>query len=208
MPPIKLEYSCPSCEAQTGAISQMMASDRQLVCTVNPAHKWDDTQAFLQLKPKMTFSNPKPITQQFNQVEVKLLIPPRVKDALDRRWGDKFNVTVAGVLEMVSEGDVLVVASADLDKLKMAEFLGSKPSSSPELCGMIFALRQEVTEAKNEVENARKDVAAYESHSPGRIVIDAAPFLEAAREKAKDENMPLKIWIEQKLKFALENSWF
>jgi hypothetical protein len=165
--------------------------------------------SFLALKPKMVFTAPKQMpAQQFNQEEVKVLIPPRVKAALVAKWGEKFNATVAGVLEMVADGEVLVIPQPDLEKLKMREFLGTKPGSSAELCGTIFALRQEVQEAKNAEETARKDIAAYENFSPGRVVIDVSSFQGPLTEKARDANMPVKIFLENNLKSAIENSWF
>jgi len=208
MPQVPTEYACPLCEAQTGQHKQIVASDRQLVCVANGTHSWQDIQEFMSLKPKMVFATTKVPAQQFNQAEVKVLIPPRVKDALASRWGDKFNATVAGVLEMVSEGEVLVIPQADLDKLKLGEFLGSKPGSSAELCGMVYSLRQEIQEYKDAADTARKDVAAYENYSPGRVVLDVSSFLGPLTEKAKDANEPVKIFLEKNLRTAIENSWF
>jgi hypothetical protein len=209
MPPRKLEYSCPICKQQSGATNQIMASDMRLVCTANPSHAWSDTQSFLDLQPTMEFKVAAQVfAPQQGHVEVKVLIPPRVKDALELKWGARLNPTVAGVLEVLAEGEALMLSQGDVEKLKLSEFLGSKPGSSAELCGQVYALRQEITEAKNEAENARKDVAAYENHSPGRVVIDISSFQQGAVEKARDANMPVKIWIETNLKNAIENSWF
>lgn len=209
MPPAKLEYSCPTCKRESGQLNQMIASSQQLVCAVNLNHVWSDTQSFLALRPTMDFKVAAQVfAPQQGHVEVKVLIPPRVKDALESKWGVRLNPTVAGVLEVLAEGEALMLSQGDVEKLKLSEFLGSKPGSSAELCGQVYALRQEITEAKNEAENARKDVAAYENHSPGRVVIDISSFQQGAVEKARDANMPVKIWIEQALRNGLENSWF
>lgn len=209
MPQIKTEFSCPTCVSLTGKHNQIVASDQRLICTADSNHIWTDSQSFLALKPQMVFSAAKPApAQQFGHVEVKVMVPPRIKDALTARWGDKFNATVAGVLEMVSDGEVLVIPEGDLDKLKSKEFLGLRPGSSAELCGTIYALRQEIQEYKDAAETARKDVAAYENYSPGRVVLDISSILGPLTEKARDENLPLKVYVEQKLRFAVENSWF
>lgn len=209
MPQIRLEYACPTCIQQAGKHSQMLASDRQLVCSVNPAHVWSDIQTFMSLKAPMVFTVPKAAPPpQFHQQEVKVLIPPRVKDALEAKWGDRYLPTVAAILEIVSEGEVLTLSQTELAKLAMKEFLGSKPGSGAELCGQVYALRQEVQEQKDSADNARKDVAAYENYSPGRVVIDASAFLTAAQEKARDENVPLKIYLERILKNGFDNNWF
>src|ERR1700733_900309 len=129
MPQQKLEYSCPICKTQSGAKNQRMASDRQLVCTVNPNHAWSDTQAFLILKPTMDFKVSQIVSQQIGQVEVKVLIPPRVKDALEQKWGNRYLPTVAGMLEVLADGEVLILSQSDVEKLKLGEFLGSKPGS-------------------------------------------------------------------------------
>jgi hypothetical protein len=206
MPLVATEYACPLCKA-ANLTSQINASDGALTCSMNPSNVWRDIQAFKDLKPRMEFTVSQPKFQpQINHVEMKVMVPLGIKTTLETKMAGKLEATVAGILSMLAEGDILIIPSQDLDRMKQR--LGKKPESSGELFGMLFALGEQVTEAKQIAETASNEVKAYESRSPGSVVIDLGAHFTYAVEKAKDENMPVKLWIQDRMKNALENQWF
>jgi hypothetical protein len=202
-----LDYGCPTCRSE-GRKVQMTATDRALICSANPNHIWHDTSSFIALKPSIEFRVIQAAAPQNGHVPVTVMIPPRVENDLKNKWGDRYAPTVAGVLEMVAEGEVMVIPEEIIKKLSGGEFLGARPGSAAELSGMVYALRQEAREEKQRAENVAKDVAAYEAHSPGRVLIDCGDWHQLAVEKARDAGIPLKLWLERNLATAVKESWF
>ena len=73
---------------------------------------------------------------------------------------------------------------------------------------MIYSMGMDVDTAKQEAESAKKDVAAYEGYSKGRVLLDLGDQYEDARLRAEGESQPLKVWLEIQVKNAIQNSWF
>lgn len=201
MPVVKTNYSCPTCDAQ------VVAENRKLVCSSNPLHTWNDIQTFMALGPKIKYEGTKPpVAPQPNHLKFEVSVPPRVKSGLDAKFGARSNETIAGVLEMLSEGEVLIIPASDLSRLK--ERLGKQPESSGELFGLVYNLGMELETEKLKAENAEKDLKAYEGRSLGCVVVDFGKNYQAAIEKARDRNLPLKLFAEECLRTGLENGWF
>ena len=116
------------------------------------------------------------------------------------------DAAVAEVLLQLVDGDVMIVG--ETDKQRLFDRLGQKFSNSGELVGVVYAKMCEVDEAKGERDAAVEDLKAYESRSPGRIVVDLADQFSVAQSKAKDAETPLKVWLEDQLRNALQNNWF
>jgi hypothetical protein len=209
MPVIKSEFSCPRCKKETGQSNQISAADGRLICPVNPNHKWVDTAAFYADGPIMEFRvGPAKFPPVEGQTPITLKIPLRIKTELEQRWGaeEAVSAKIADVLLQLVDGDVMVLGQGDMTRL--FERLGQKFSNSSELVGVVYAKMCEVDEAKGERDSAVEDLKAYESRSPGRVVIDLGAEFEAAKAKAKDAEMPLKEWAETNLKNGISNNWF
>jgi hypothetical protein len=206
MPLIRSEFSCPRCK-QVGVKSQILANLGQLVCEQNPSHTWVDTMSFYQENPVMEFKPeiPKNLPQQ-GHAPMTVSLPIGMEQALSARYGDKMNNTVASILQQMLEGDVLVVGKTDYDRL--AGHLGKNPESTGELVGLVYALKCSADEQKEIAEIASKDLKAYETMSPGRVVVDVSPQLSNVMDKARDTGLPLKLFVERKFLEALENGWF
>jgi hypothetical protein len=204
MPEVRTEYQCPLCGKDNPG--QIIASSGSLVCSVNRSHSWNDTKSFMDNKPVKAFkATPQVFAAQTGHVKVEVLLPLGVKTALENRWAEKLNATVAGVLTMLAEGEVLVVPKTDLQRMK--ERLGKIPESSGELFGLVYALGEQANDAKQEAEAARKDVAAYEGLNKGSVVVNLGDSFANATEKASAAGQPLKLWMESQFKTALENNW-
>jgi len=209
MPVIKSEFSCPRCKKETGQSNQISAADGRFICPVNPNHKWVDTAAFYADGPIMEFRvGPAKFPPVEGQTPITLKIPLRIKTELEQRWGaeEAVSAKIADVLLQLVDGDVMVLGQGDMTRL--FERLGQKFSNSSELVGVVYAKMCEVDEAKGERDSAVEDLKAYESRSPGRVVIDLGAEFEAAKAKAKDAEMPLKEWAETNLKNGISNNWF
>jgi hypothetical protein len=146
------------------------------------------------------------VAVQQNHIKFEVSVPPRVKTALESRFGARVLETVAATLAMLSEGDVLIIPDSDLQRMK--ERLGKKPESSGELFGLIYNVGMELESAQLARDNAEKDLKAYEGRAYGMSVIDLGKNFQNANERARAENLPLKIWLEQRVANALENNWF
>lgn len=198
---VKLRYACPTCG------SQMTAFNRQLVCSANQSHSWNDIAVFQSLNPQVKYEEAKPpVAPQPNHVKVEVTVPPRVKQGLEAKFGTTFSSTISGVLGMLSEGEVMIVPEADLQRMK--ETLGKRPESSAELFGLIYNLSMELETAKLIADEAKKDVAIYEGRNPGAVLVNLGPLYGPVVEKARDQNETAKLWIERNLRTAIENNWF
>ena len=209
MPQIKTEFACALCEKQTGKQVQILASEGKLICPENAAHKWTDTADFYASGAQMRFKvGPAKFPPVEGQTPITLKIPLRIKTELEQRWGaeEAVSAKIADVLLQLVDGDVMVLGQGDMTRL--FERLGQKFSNSSELVGVVYAKMCEVDEAKGERDSAVEDLKAYESRSPGRVVIDLGAEFEAAKAKAKDAEMPLKEWAETNLKNGISNNWF
>ena len=209
MPQIKTEFACALCEKQTGKQVQILASEGKLICPENAAHKWTDTADFYASGAQMRFKvGPAKFPPVEGQTPITLKIPLRIKTELEQRWGSEEAVSakIADVLLQLVDGDVMVVGPSDMGRL--FERLGEKFANSSELVGVVYAKMCEVDEAKGERDSAIEDLKAYESRSPGRVIVDLGSQFEVAKGKAKDAEMPLKEWIQTQLFNGLENNWF
>jgi hypothetical protein len=162
---------------------------------------------FYDLKPSLDFrqEQPKPAVQA-SHTPITVNVPVRVKNAIQSRFAEKADATVAGVLSMMAEGEVLVIGETDLQRL--ASVLKERPKNGSHLFGMITALLYERDEAKQIADAAAKDVKAYEGLSVGRVLIDLGAQYGAAANRAQAESLPLRVWVERAMVSALENNWF
>jgi hypothetical protein len=201
VPIVKTRYGCPSCG------SQINAENRKLVCSANSAHMWNDIATFMNLNPAVKYEESKPpVIAQTNHVKVEVSVPPKVKQGLEAKFGNTSSATIAGVLGMLSEGEVLIVPESDLQRMK--ERFGKRPESSAELFGILYSLSMDLETANLVAVNAQKDVQAYEGRNPNSVLIDLGAQYGAVLEKARDQNETAKMFLERSLKLALENSWF
>ena len=206
MPVLKTEFSCPACK-KTGITTQIIAADGRLQCPANSNHRWIDTPAFYADGPVMEFKVGPPVFPKVDgQVEVKVNVPKRIKAQLDTAFGNDLHAQVANLLLLLSEGGVMVIGKVDLERI--VDKLGKRPRDSSEMYGIICATMAENDEAKQERDSAVADLKAYEGLSRGRVVLDLGDQFEYAAGKAKDENLPLALWLGRSVKNALENSWF
>ena len=70
---------------------------------------------------------------------------------------------------MMAEGEIMIVGKNDAERI--ATLFGEKPKNGSHLFGLIYALQQQVADAKAEADTATKDLKAYEGLAPGRVVI-------------------------------------
>ena len=208
MPVLKTEFACALCE-KTGKQVQILDSEGKLICPENPAHKWTDTADFYASGAQMRFKvGPAKFPPVEGMTPITLKIPLRIKTELEKNWGtdEAVSAKVSDVLLQLVDGDVMIVGQTDMNRL--FERLGQKFANSSELVGMVYAKMCEVDELRGERDSAVEDLKAYESRSPGRIVVDLGDQFSAAQSKAKDAETPLKMWIESQLRNGLENNWF
>lgn len=206
MPEIRTEYACPLCPADNPG--QIVASSGSLECSINRSgHRWNDTKSFMDLKPVMGFkATPQTFPAQSGHVKYDVMISLGTKAKLETKYGGKTNSTVSGVLDMMAEGNILIIPESDVERIR--RLINKRPESSAELFGIMFALDQQALDAKNAQESAEKELAAYEKSVPGKMVIDISSILDQVKEKAQSAELPLRTWIETNLKNAIENNWF
>ena len=197
----KTKYACPTCGAQ------IIAGNHKLECSANGTHVWTDIAVFMGLNPAMKYEESKPpMAPQTNHVKVETSVPQKVKEQFEAKFGDRANATLSGFVQMITEGEVLVVPESDLQRIK--ERFGKRPESSGELFGILYSLSMDLETEKLTSENARKDLLAYEGRNPNSVLIDLGPLYGAVLEKARDQGETAKMFLERSLKTALENNWF
>lgn len=207
MSTIRTGYSCVTCKRITGDINEILAEGGLLVCSKVPEHRWNDMDEFYNLNPTLDFkqvqSRPAP---QLNHTNLNVSIPVGTLNVLQSRYGDKLNSTIAGLLNIMAEGEVMVVSDTDVQRL--GTMLNEKPKNSSHLVGMIFAMQSQIQEAKQIAETASKEVKAYEGMSPSTVLINLGDQYNYALDRAKNDSLPLKLWLEKNARAALENAWW
>jgi hypothetical protein len=133
-------------------------------------------------------------------------LPLGVKTAFEQKYAEKAGPTLAALMQVMLEGEVMIISETDVQRL--SEHLGSRPTSSGELVGMAYSMKLQIQEQKDIADSAGRDLKAYESMSPGRVVVDLGTLLGEAQQRAQNDSLPLKLWVETKLKTAIENNWF
>jgi hypothetical protein len=207
MPVFKTEFACRLCKDATGKSVQIVAVGGKLECP--NGHSWNDTATFQAMhgKDMMEFKVAPPVfPPQQNHTPITVTVPNSVKDAAQAKFGDKLNPTIAGLLQMLCEGDILIINATDLQRI--SDKLGKRPSSSSELYGMIYALGCEMEDAKQITESAQRDLKAYEGMAPGRVVVDLGDQYSECVERSKTAGQPLKFWVESNLRNAVKDNWF
>lgn len=211
MPLIATGYSCPFCKRETGSTNEINADSGKLVCSKVGSHVWNDMEEFMSLGPRIDFRHAaeRPAPQQ-NHTGLNLSLPVNTLNVLQNRYGDKLQSTIAGLCQVLAEGEVLVLSESDVERLGKGETLGEKPKNGSHLVGLVFALRQQVLEAKQTAEAASKDVQAFQGMAPGRVVVDLGEFYATAQQRAQAEEppMPVAVFIQRCLKTGLENNWW
>ena len=207
MPTIRTGYSCPTCKNTTGDVKEIIAEGRRLICSYRAEHTWNDSQDFLDLKPTIDFKMaPQAVAPQAGHTSLNVSLPVNVLNAIQEKYQEKLQSTVAGLLGMMAEGEIMIVGKNDAERI--ATLFGEKPKNGSHLFGLIYALQQQVADAKAEADTATKDLKAYEGLAPGRVVISLDEHWQNAKERAESENMPLAVWASRNFKTAIENSWF
>lgn len=207
MPHVRSGYSCPTCKHKTGDLNEIIADGGKFVCAKFPDHVWADPSDFLDARPTMDFAQekPKPAPQQ-NHTNINISIPVPILNAIQSRYGEKLNATIAGLLSIMAEGEVMIVS--DTDTQRLGQRLREKPKNAAHLIGMIFSIQSELDEAKRTKNEAIEQLKAYETMSPGKVVVDLGANLNYAADRAKVDGKPLKPWLDRQIATALENAWW
>jgi len=204
---IRTGYGCPACRDTSGDVNEILAEDRQLICSKVPAHVFPDMDAFIDMKPVMAFEQAKVRpAPQTNHTSVNVSIAVNTYNALLEKYGDRLNATLAGLLNVIAEGQSLIVTETDLQRLKTV--FNEMPKNSSHLFGLVYAMQLQTQEAKQTAQLATDEVKAYENISPGKVVLDLGEHFNYVVDRAKSEGLPTKMWMEQQVKNALANQWF
>jgi hypothetical protein len=211
MPTIATGYSCPSCKRESGATNEILADNSRLTCSKVPAHVWNDVDEFMSTGPRIEFRHEmeKPAPQA-NHTSLNLSIPVSTLNVLQAKYGDKLNSTLAGLCQVLVEGEPMIISDTDVQRLSGGECLGEKPKNGSHLVGLVFSLRLQVGEAKMAAEAATKDMAAFQGMAPGRVVIDLGDQYAFAQQRAQAEEppIPVSLWVQRGVRTAVENNWW
>jgi hypothetical protein len=163
----------------------------------------------MMLNPKLDFKQEQARPQpQQNQTNINVALSVPVYNALLARYGDKLGAAATGVLKILVEGQPMIISEEDVEQIGKIPGIPEKPKNARHLIGLIFAMGQQMTEAKQATDSMAADLKAYEGMSPGRVIIDLGANFNTAADKAKAEALPTKVFVEQKVAMSLENNWW
>lgn len=201
-------YACPTCERGLGDIVEVMAAPgRKLVCSKLPqVHFWVDLEEFIALQPKMAFQKQQAAAPQENHVNVQVKVPRTTHERLKAKYGDRLDATMTAALNVLEEGETMSISGTDLERLQTV--LPERIKNGGHLFGMVFALSQQVIEAKQEASNVAAEVKAYEGMGGTKVLLDLDTFYNTAAQRAQAEGLPMKLWLAERVRTALENNWF
>lgn len=207
MPVVRTGYSCPTCKRSSGETNEVVADNAKLKCSKYPEHSWADQTDFLEAGPRIEFQTEQPRpAPQANHTSLNVSVPVHTANALLSKYGEKRDATIAALLNMLAEGEPLILSDTDLQR--MSQQLPERPRNGSHLIGMIFSLTQQIAEQRQIAEQAAADIQAYRGMAPGRVVVDLGDQFTHASARAKDDGVPTEVWVSRNLKTALENSWF
>lgn len=206
---VRTGYSCPLCKRETGDTNEILADSNRLRCSKVEAHVFPDLEEFRAMNPTIDFvqvqEKPKP---QENQTSINVTLSVPVYNALLARYGDRMGAAATGALKILVEGEAMIISESDVEQMGQIPGMPERPKNARHLIGLIFAMGQQMTEAKQATDNMAADLKAYEGMSPGRVIVDLGTHFNTAKEKAAAEGLPTKVFVEQKVAMSLENNWW
>jgi len=162
---------------------------------------------FKKLGPVMEFNGPAPmIAQQTARSTMQVTLPLAVHEKLKTRYAGRLDVTVAGFIEMIAEGEPIVVPQSDVKR--MGKLLKQEPSSAAELFGLVFSATQDRDIAQLDAKIATDKLETYEQGKPGWVALDLSEVWEQAESRAQDSNEPVDFWAQKNLINGVKENWF
>lgn len=210
MADLRTGYGCPLCERTTGDTNEIIARDgRSFVCSKVPAHAWADSDELGNMEPKIRFQQQqeRPAPQP-NHTSVSVSISVPAYNALLARYGDRMGATLSSIAGVMAEGEPMIISEEDVQQIALIPGIAEKPKNARHLIGLIFAMQEQVREAKQIAETAAGEIKAYENMAPGKVVIDLGEQNTYALDRAKNEGLPLKVWLQTQIQNALASAWF
>lgn len=206
MPRFKTGLACPTCDAagvESETYSEAGGGMARMVCAANPGHNWNDQAVFMALAPRRLPVAQKVDTVQRDHVPLNLMVPRSVKEALEKRFGEKLATSLTSVLGTCAEPEMMVLNATELQRI--AERLGTKPKSSGELFGMIFQMGEEVKSSKNDYERLMRE--SNVKRGGAGLTVDLGEWMSKGVAKAADAGVSLEEYLSKYLRDSLENDW-
>ena len=208
MPRVRAGLACPLCD-RVGVTSELYADvpGTRVSCeSGNAAHVWNDALELRQLQPRSIQLPKKVEAPQAGYVRFEVRVPESTQKALETKYGEAMQATVSSLLQAAGEPEMMVLGSADLDRI--SQRLGKHPGSSAELFGMIFQLGEEIKTLNNDKHEMEQQTAHGKGGAKGDgITVDLGQWLMKGMIKANESNLPLEEFLSKYLQDALENDW-
>lgn len=189
-------------KVESEIFSEAGAGGARMICAAG-THTWSDQVVFMALNPRKLPVVARPDSIQKDHVALNLMVPSSVKLALEARFGEKLPTSLTSVLGACAEPEMMVLNSTELQRI--AERLGSKPKSSGELFGILFALGEEVKSTRNDYERLMRETNARRGGVG--VVVDLGDWMSKGVAKATEAGVSLEEYLGKYLRDSLENDW-
>lgn len=206
MPKVSSGLACPLCDAG-GATSELfqLTPETRLRCeSGNPQHIWNDIDVLRRMNPRKLAVRPKPDIIQQNHVQIPVSVPVHVAETLKAKYGDRLSINVGSVLSACAEERMVILGAADLNRIE--EKLGLGVTSSGELFGRIFALKEEVKQTRNDYETLLRKTGARRGGGE-EVQVVLGDWLAKALRMAEESHQDVGEFLSNYLRNSLENDW-
>lgn len=194
--------ACPSCEregkGEQPLFNAIGASGS--FCQGN-THKFNDMAELLAMNPKRIIVPQAPKPPDPNEVSVTFKMPAKLRDALMLRFGEKLGPTAIFVFQELLSFNSFIVSGMDASRLK--EHLHQEVQNSTHLVGAVYAMRQQLIQANNDLETLR----STRGSGKGLQVELSVETLMQVADKAKFNNMSVDQMAATIIETGLKNQW-
>ena len=199
----KSNIACPQCRDQgISASNPIMTKQGDSAYFCDKGHRFPDRDELYARQPTMlAYVPPAPKPRQ-GDVKFAVNLPPELLGILQSRFSTRLDQVSRYFLEAMAEDGSFVVNNASAGQL--GAHLGTKPDSAQKLLGLVWSLKQNADNAKEEL----KTVTGGKPQAGGtrsELTLDFDEgVLVTLRAKAKEQKLSLRSFLEQVITGVLE----
>jgi hypothetical protein len=196
---------CPICDMEK-VDSQLLSEPMKIFCERNPVvHTWNDISKLMALNYRL-MKKPKEADKiQPSYTKLELMVPESLKKDLEAKFPENLSASVRSVLQACAQPMMMILSTFDIKKVH--DMTGQLPKTSGQLCGIIFAFKEEVKEMKNEIVGLKKRLTIQMRGNEAGVIVDLGEMLPKAVAKADAAGVSLEQLLSNHLQTALGNDW-
>lgn len=199
--------ACPACrDAGTSTMNPLKTKHGDSMYFCDAGHRFPDREELMARKPAMLRYTPPAAKPIQGAVKFTVDMPPKLLGVLQSRFGTKLDAAARFWLESLVEDGSFVVNNVSAEQL--GAHFGKKPDNAQKLIGMVFSMKEDLKNAREEFKQATGDGPKPAAGTAAWLGLDFEPdVMVTLRAKAKEQRLSLRGYLEQIILGALEKGW-